>query len=130
MRLICTLSLMLAVAACRSLTGTGEDLQRSVLEYNRLLRWQEGSEAVTRFVQPLRQPDYQLHTEGGRAPRIVDYRVGTVIWRTPGSVAVVPVEVRYYLSHSATVKTISDNQEWHYTEGQGWQITSPPPEFP
>ena len=128
-RQICVLLLMLALAACRSMTGTGEDLQRSVREYNRLLRWQEGGEAVARFVQPLHQPDYLKRPGGDQAPRIVDYRVGAVSWLSPGSVAIVPVELDYYLLPSATVKTVVDSQEWRYTEGQGWQITSPPPAF-
>lgn len=119
----------LILAACQSMTGTGEDLQRSIREYNRLLRWQEGGEAVTRFVQPGHQPDYLKRPRGETAPYIVDYRVGTVSWLSPGSVAVVPVELDYYLLPSATVKTVVDNQEWRYTEGQGWQITSPPPSF-
>ena len=121
--------LLLVLSACQSMTGTGEDLQRSVREYNRLLRWQEGNEAVTRFVQPGRQPDYLKRPGREEAPQIVDYRVGTVSWLSPGSVAVVPVELDYYLLPSATVKTVVDSQEWRYTEGQGWQITSPPPSF-
>ncbi len=120
---------LLVLSACQSMTGTGEDLQRSVREYNRLLRWQEGNEAVTRFVQPRRQPDYLKRPGREEAPQIVDYRVGTVSWLSPGSVAVVPVELDYYLLPSATVKTVVDSQEWRYTEGQGWQITSPPPSF-
>lgn len=120
---------VLVLSACQSMTGTGEDLQRSIREYNRMLRWQEGSEAVTRFVQPRRQPDYLKRPHGEEAPHVVDYRVGTVSWLSPGSVAVVPVELDYYLLPSATVKTVVDNQEWRYTEGQGWQITSPPPAF-
>lgn len=121
---------LLMLAACRSLTGTGESLQRSVSEYNRMLRWQEGSTAVTRFVQPQRQPDYLRRARGDRAPHIVDYRVGPLSWQTPGSVAVIPVELDYYLPPSATVKTVVDRQEWRYTEGQGWQVSSPPPELP
>lgn len=120
---------LLVLSACQSMTGTGEDLQRSVSEYNRMLRWQEGSEAVARFVQPRHQPDYLKRSSGEGAPHIVDYRVGTVSWLSPGSVAVVPVELDYYLLPSATVKTVVDSQEWRYTEGQGWQITSPPPAF-
>ncbi len=128
---LCTVSAMLLVlTACRALNGTGEDLQRSVSAYNRMQRWQEGSEAVARFVVPLHQPDYLRHATGDQAPHIVDYRIGQLTWQTPGSVALVPVELDYYIPPSVTVKTIVDQQEWHYTEGQGWQITSPPPEFP
>jgi len=122
--------LLLMLAACRTLTGTGESLQRSVGEYNRMLRWQERGEAVARFVLPLHQPGYLRLTGGDQAPHIVDYRIGSVSWQTPGRVAVVPVELDYYLPPSVTVKTTVDSQEWSYTEGQGWQITSRPPEFP
>ncbi len=121
---------LLMLAASHSLAGTGEDLQRSVKEYNRLLRWQEGDTAVVRFVQPLRQPDYLQHGPGREPAHVVDYRIGPINWQTPGSVAVVPVEVDYYVPPSVTVKTTLDNEEWHYTEGQGWQITSAPPEYP
>ena len=122
--------LLLMLAACHSLPGgTGEELQRNVRDYNRMQRWQEGGEAVTRFVPPRHQPDYLRRAGEGHSPHIVDYRVGPVSWQTPGSVAVVPVEVDYYLPPSVTVKTIVDKQEWSYAEGQGWKITSPPPEF-
>ena len=128
-RYVCVALVALVLSACHSMTGTGEDLQRSVRAYNRMLRWQEESEAVTRFVQPRQQPDYLKRPGGEGAPRIVDYRVGVVSWIAPGTVAVVPVELDYYLLPSATVKTVVDNQEWRYTEGQGWQLASPPPEF-
>ena len=128
-RLIMLLFVLPALAACSSLAVVAMECERSAKEYNRMLRWQEGSEAVIRFVQPRYQPDYLKRPGGERAPRIVDYRVGAVSWLSPGRVAVVPVELDYYLLPSATVKTVVDSQEWRYTEGQGWQITSPPPEF-
>lgn len=130
--ILCVCLLLLPLAACRTLTGAGEEFEKSSKAYNRMLRWQEMDQAAAAFVDKGLRPQFQQQIEAAKGVKVVDYRVKSLECDPEKGEAEVRVEFDYYVPPSTTVKTADDLQKWVYREENGkmvWRLTTLPPAF-
>ena len=122
----------LMLAACASQTGMGEELNRSVKAYNRMLRWHEIENAGMTYIDPELREEYlkQAETLKKRGLSVTDFRILSTRYIPEKKSGDVMTEFDYYLLPSNRVKTISYRQEWVYLENiKSWILKSRLPLF-
>lgn len=122
----------LTLTACATRTGFGEELDRSVKAYNRMLRWHELENAVATYSDPEQQEDYQKQVEDikKRGVSITDFRILSTRYLPEMQSGDVVAEFDYYILPSNRVKTISNRQEWVYREkSRSWKLKNGLPSF-
>jgi len=118
----------LALSACAmQQVNAGEELDRSVKAFNRMLRWREVEQAGTSYVEQGRQEEFRKQAEvlKKRGITITDFRIISTKYLPEKKTGEVVTEFDYYILPSNSVKTISYRQEWIYQEPtKNWKITS------
>jgi len=120
------------LTACATQTGMSEGFDRSVKEYNRMLRWHELENAVTTYGDPELQNEYlkRVDTLKTRGLSITDFRVLSTKYLPEKQTGNVVTEFDYYILPSNRVKTISCRQVWVYREEiKSWKVKSGFPAF-
>ena len=124
----------LVLPACVYQAGIKEEFNKSVKEYNRLLRWHEVSTAGALYMVPEEYDAFIAAAEkvNTKDLSITDYRILTSECLTEKGTGDAVVEFDYYLLPSNRVKTLIYKQEWTYRESGGsktWKIKSALPLF-
>jgi hypothetical protein len=108
----------LLLSACATETGVREEFDRSVKNYNKLLRWHEMESAIMTYSDP-EQRDIALKQADSLKKRglsVVDFRILAARYIPEKKAGDVMAEFDYYLLPSNRIKTISNRQEWVYQE--------------
>ena len=113
-----------AVSQHQALSSVDE----TVKKYNRALRWRETDQAADLVVDEKRY-QFTRQAESLKEVRIADYRITSLKVDQSRLTAVATVELDYYLTDSARVRTITQQQDWQYREESGWRLLTPLPEF-
>jgi hypothetical protein len=124
-------SILLALAACRTLAGVGTECENSAREYSRMLRWQEFDAAIT-FADKSLRDEFQKRIEGAKEVKLADYRIKSLKCDPEKGEAEVKVEFDYYVQPSVRLRTAEDLQKWVYGEVDGkkqWRLTTLLPDF-
>jgi hypothetical protein len=126
----------LTATACTHLRQENmrENFEKSVKEYNRMLRWQEVESAGMTYLEPGQREAFgnAARQMRKRGVSIADYRVLSSECLPEKDSASVVVEFDYYILPSARLKTLTYQQNWVYWEAddqKGWRLKSPLPEF-
>jgi hypothetical protein len=110
----------------------GEELDRSVKAYNRMVRWYELENAVMTYADPEQRDEYlkQANTLKKRGISITDFRILSTRYVPEKQTGDVVAEFDYYILPSNRVKTISHHQEWVYHENiKSWKLKNGLPAF-
>ena len=130
--LLCIVCLTLTACANQRGLGLGEELDRSVKAYNRLLRWHELENAVAIYSDPELRKEIQKQAEAfkKRGISITDYRILSTVYLPETQSGDVVAEFDYYILPSNRVKTVSHRQEWVYRESlRSWKVKNGLPPF-
>ncbi len=122
----------LTLTACATQTGLSEEFDRSVKEYNRLLRWHEIESAGVTYIDPELREDYlnQAETLKKRGLSVTDFRILSSKYIPDKKSGDVIAEFDYYILPSNRIKTISYRQDWVYQESiKSWKLKSKLPVF-
>lgn len=122
----------LTLTACANQGGVSAELDRSVKEYNRMLRWRELENAVVTYSEPGHSETYRKQAEIliKRGISLTDFRILSTQYLPETKSGDAVVEFDYYILPSNRVKTISHRQEWVYQENlKNWKITNGLPPF-
>ncbi|MFZ2949344.1 MAG: hypothetical protein WA003_07650 [Desulfuromonadaceae bacterium] len=122
----------LTLTACATRTGLGDELDRSVKAYNRMLRWHELENAVATYSDPEQREEYQkqVGTFKKRGISITDFRILSTRYLPENQSGDVVAEFDYYILPSNRVKTVSHRQEWKYRESmKSWKLKNGLPSF-
>ena len=122
----------LTLAACATHTGVGEELDRSVKAYNRMVRWYELENAVMTYSDPEQRDEYlkQANSLKKRGISITDFRILSTRYVPEKQSGDAVAEFDYYILPSNRVKTISHHQEWVYRESsKSWKLQNGLPDF-
>ena len=122
----------LTLTACAPRPGLGVQLDRSVKEYNRMLRWRELENAVATYTVPEQREEYmkQAETLKKRGISFTDYRILSTRYLPETQSGDVVAEFDYYILPSNRVKTVSHRQEWVYRESiRSWKLKNGLPTF-
>ncbi len=118
----------LVLTACAaSKPNFGDEFERSVKAYNRLLRWREIESAGVTYIDPERQDQFQKQAESlkKRGITITDYRIISTRYLPEKQTGNALTEFDYYILPSSRIKTITYPQEWFYRENtKSWKLTS------
>lgn len=130
--LLCCLTL--AACAYMQQTGTREAFEKSMKEFNRLLRWQEVESAGMLYQEPEQREAYLTAAEAFRKKgvTITDYRILTTECLPDKADATVVAEFDYYIMPSNRIKTVTYRQSWVYREvgdKKSWRLKSGLPLF-
>lgn len=130
--ILCGMCLVLAGCASYQAAGLCEGLDRSVKDYNRMLRWHEIENAGMTFVDSGLREEYlkQAETLKNRGLSVADFRILSSQCLPEKKTGDALAEFDYYLLPSNRIKTISYRQEWAYREStKSWIIRSGLPAF-
>lgn len=122
----------LTLTACAVRPGLGEELDRSVKEYNRMLRWRELENAVLTYTDPEQREQYQKQAETliKQGISVTDFRILSTQYLPENQSGAVVAEFDYFILPSNRVKTISHRQEWVYRESsKSWKLKNGLPPF-
>jgi predicted small secreted protein len=122
----------LTLTACATRPGLGEELDRSVKAYNRMLRWHELENAVATYSDPEQREDYQKQAETLKKSgiSITDFRILSTRYLPEKLSGDVVAEFDYFILPSNRVKTVSHRQEWVYRENlKSWKLKNGLPPF-
>jgi hypothetical protein len=125
-------SALMTLTACATQTGLSEEFNRSVKEYNKLLRWHEMESAGMTYIDPDLREEYlkQADTLKKRGLSVTDFRILTTTYLPEKRSGDVIAEFDYYILPSNRVKTVSYRQEWVYQENtKSWKLKSGLPVF-
>jgi hypothetical protein len=124
----------LATTACVNHTGIREEFEKSVKDYNRLLRWHEVAAAGAIYMIPEEREAFTA--AAGKIKKqdltITDYRILTMECLTEKGSGDAVVEYDYYILPSNRIKTLTYKQEWTYREisdKKSWKLKSALPVF-
>lgn len=111
-----------------------EACEKSIKDYNKLLRWREVENAGMIYMDPeLRDAFMKSAAEiKKRGVTITDYRILTSECIPERKTAEVVAEFDYYALPSNSIKTLTYRQNWIYLdteEKKGWQLKSGLPPF-
>ena len=112
----------------------GEQCEKSIKDYNKLLRWREiESAGMTYLDADLRDAFMKDAAEiKKRGITITDYRILTKECLPEKKTAEAVVDFDYFLLPSNRIKTLTSRQKWSYLdteEKKEWQLKSPLPLF-
>lgn len=122
----------LTLTACANQRGVSDELNRSVKEYNRMLRWRELENAVVTYSEPRQSEKYRKQAEIliKRGISVTDFRILSTRYLPETKSGEAVAEFDYYILPSNRVKTISHRQEWVYQENlKSWKISNGLPPF-
>jgi hypothetical protein len=125
-------SLMLSACSGANLAGVGEEFDRSVKSYNRMLRWQEIENAGMTYIDPELRDQYlkQAKSLKKRGLTVADYRIVSSKYLPENNSGDAIAEFDYYILPSNRVKTVSYRQEWAYRESiKSWILKTGLPVF-
>lgn len=133
------LLLLAAVTGGCSSMNSQENCEKSIKNYNRMLRWGELESASVSLVDKEKQPEFDRGVEQFRRNRvnIVDFRIRSQQCQTDRKQASSTVEFDYFLQPDYRIRTVTDHQKWQFREGEkkdaegvnGWRLISPFPDF-
>ena len=108
----------LVTAACVNQTAIRDDFERSVKEYNRLLRWHEVPSAGAVYMTPEELESFNVAAEKikNKDLSITDFRILTMDCSTEKGTGNASVEFDYFILPSNRIKTLTYKQEWVYRE--------------
>jgi hypothetical protein len=111
-----------------------EECEKSIKDYNKLLRWREIEKAGMLFVDRTLLDDYIKKAEKikKREVTITDFRILTTECLAEKKSAAAVVEFDYYTLPSNRISTLTYRQNWKYVdteEKKGWLIKTDLPEF-
>lgn len=126
--------LCLVITACATTRPVdfGEELNRSVKAYNRMIRWHEIEGAGMTYIDPELREEYlkQAAALKKRGLSVTDFRILLTRYIPEKQSADVLAEFDYYILPSNRVKTVSYRQEWVYREEiRSWILKSGLPVF-
>lgn len=128
----------LTLTACATLTGLsgrfdrGNEFDRSVKAYNRMLRWHEIESAGMTYIEPEQLEDYLKQAEilKKRGLSVTDFRIISSVYHPETLTGDAVAEFDYYILPSNRVKTVTYHQEWVYMESlKSWKLKSGLPDF-
>jgi len=133
MKRIQLLSLLTAIVLTSCMTNRviRAEFDQSLEKYNELIRWQDADRAGI-FSSASNAEEFRARAEAAKRSRVVDYQIVDVRYDEKTREASAVVVFSYYMSTSALVKKVTDNQKWAYTDEGGvksWRLMSPLPEF-
>ena len=116
------------------MTKLNEACEKSIKDYNKLLRWREIENAGMIYMDPeLRDAFLKSAAEiKKRGVTITDYRILTSECSPEKGTGEVVAEFDYYALPSNRIKTLTYHQKWTYLdteEKKGWQLKSGLPPF-
>lgn len=123
---------LLALGACMTPKPTRENLETTIRDYQKLIRWEESAGSVLFVPEPLKE-EYIDKLAGFDKVRIVDLQLKKVDLAPDMMSAKVTVEYVYHQASGINIKVLRDVQSWVFspeTKPTGWQLTSMPPRFP
>ncbi|MDA8412508.1 MAG: hypothetical protein M0023_01840 [Desulfobacteraceae bacterium] len=111
-----------------------EEFNRSMKEYNKMLRWRDIENAGMIYLDPELRDEYMKSAEDikKRGVTITDYRILTSECTPEKGTAEVIAEFDYYALPSNRIKTLTYHQKWTYLDTEdkkGWQLKSGLPPF-
>ena len=122
----------LTLTACATQKGLSEEFDRSVKEYNRLIRWHEIESAGVTYIDPELREEYLKQAESlkKRGLSVTDFRILSSRYIPEKKSGDVIAEFDYYILPSNRIKTISYLQDWVYQENlKSWKLKSQLPVF-
>jgi hypothetical protein len=122
----------LMLTACATLKDLSQEFDRSVKEYNRLLRWHEIESAGVTYIDPELQEDFLKQAESlkKKGLSLTDFRILSSKYIPEKKSGDVIAEFDYYILPSNRIKTISYRQDWVYQESiKSWRLKSKLPAF-
>ena len=126
------LACMLALSACMTPKPTRENLDTTLSDYQKLIRWEQSASSVLFVPENLKQ-EYTDKLSGYDKVRIVEFNLKKVDMAQDQKSAKVSVEYVYHQATGISIKVLRDVQSWVFsaeTQPTGWQLTSMPPSFP
>lgn len=122
----------MSLCACASQTNLSEEFDRSVKNYNKMVRWHEIEGAGRAYLDPELQEKFlsQAATLNKRGLSVTDFRIISSTFLPGKKTGDVLTEFDYFILPSNRVKTISDRQNWIYQEkSKSWKLKSGLPAF-
>jgi len=124
----------LIAVGCANHSGIREDFDKSVKDYNRLLRWREVATAGMLYMIPEERDAFIAAAEkiNTKDLSITDYRILTRECLAEKGTGDAVVEFDYYILPSNRIKTLTYKQEWVYqeiNETKAWKVKSALPVF-
>ncbi|MGO9612430.1 MAG: hypothetical protein ACLPX5_05300 [Dissulfurispiraceae bacterium] len=126
------LSLIMAVVltSCSTYT-TRKEFDKSLTDYNDLLRWHQLDKATPYIAESILE-QFKTWADTTKNLRITDYHIVSSKYDEQNRKASADVEFEYFTFSSYRLRTLHDRQKWSYLEEDGerrWRLVSPPPEF-
>jgi hypothetical protein len=111
-----------------------EDCEKSIKDYNKLLRWREIENAGMLYMDRELRDDFMKSAEDikKRGITITDYRILTMECLAEKKTADVVVDFDYYMLPSNRIKTLTYRQNWKYVDTEamkGWFLKTSLPDF-
>ena len=111
-----------------------EECEKSIKDYNRLLRWREIENAGMLYMDRELRDDFMKSAETfkKRGVTITDYRILTTECLAEKKRADVVVDFDYFTLPSNRIKTLTYRQSWKYEDTEtmkGWMLKTVLPEF-
>lgn len=125
-------AMFLLLTSCATEKGLRESLERSVKDYNRLLRWHEIENAGMTYIDQDLREEFLKRAEilKKRGLSVTDFRILSTRHIPESKSGDALAEFDYYLLPSNKIKTISYRQDWVYLEDiKSWKIKSGLPNF-
>jgi hypothetical protein len=107
------------------------EFDKSLEQYNELIRWQDLDRAVF-FSSPSIFKEFASRAEAAKKAKVTDYQIVDVQYDEKSKEASATVVYSYYMLTSLSLKKLTDNQKWVYTDAEGkksWKLMSLLPEF-
>lgn len=130
------LVLGLLCASCATMRNKNilETCEKSIKDYNRMLRWQELETAGMVFIEPEQREEFLKVAESirKRGVTITDYRIRTQECLPEKGTAEALTEFDYYILPSNRIKTLTYHQSWDYRaigENKAWKLKDGLPDF-
>jgi uncharacterized protein YceK len=132
-------SLLLNGCASYQKMNRQEECEKTIKNYNRMIRWQEAEKASIVFVDTKQRLVFDKGAEllRRRGITIADYRILAQECLPDKMKAEATVEFDYFVLPDYRLKTATDRQSWVFREqnpaeadpGTGWKLISPLPDF-
>lgn len=111
-----------------------EECEKSIKDYNKLLRWREIENAGMLYMDRALRDDFMKSAEDikKRGVTVTDYRILTTECLAEKKSADAVVEFDYYTLPSNRIKTLTYRQNWKYLdteEKKGWSLKTALPGF-
>ncbi|MGB4598612.1 MAG: hypothetical protein WBI04_01390 [Trichlorobacter sp.] len=136
---VVVLPLLLSSCASYRNYSRGEECEKSIKDYSKMVRWGELETAVLSVVDKGQREAYAVTAESvrRRGLTMVDVRILAQQCRGEQGSAEATLEFDYFAMPDNRLKTVTDRQRWIYREEQpndpdkvsGWKLTTPPPIF-